>query len=407
MVTTRPPLCGVLLLAGWLLSHAPGAAAAPAAGDEPPPEAVVGVLPFQPGDEPNRVLVDVGKEGGEPFVMMLDTGASASVVTPGMARKLGVSVRRAKQTPYRRDTRLGRDLQFWIDTQSSDTGSKTGWEYGLLGGDFLGHYVVEIDFPGRKVRMLDPRHYRVPEQPSGPDEASIPFTLVGWRVHVPIEIGGKSIEVILDTGAPDNAILSGSAAKKLGIDVASLPHFGTGGTALGKMELSFYETESFRFAGFEFDAMPILVAPRGWYNLGGPNDSVIGYDLLQQFVMRIDYPRRRLWLKRAGDHRTRFFGADYAASKRIGAYLMPFQRALHVSGVVAGGAADRFGLRNGDAIVSPFGERPPVAEEVVERIEAGKELTVAREQDGVWIDFILPETTPETPPESTPETGAR
>lgn len=388
MQTHRLPLAGATLLAALLVAGLAGRAAA----DEPAPEAVVGVLPFESGDEPNRVLVDLAMEGSKPFVMMLDTGAAASVVTPLMARQLGVSVRRAKQTPYRRKTRLGRDVQFWIDTESSDTGSRTGWEYGILGGDFLGKYVVEIDFPARRVRMLDPKRYRVPEQVSGPDESSIPFELVGWRIHVPIEIGDKSVEVLLDTGAMDNAILSGKAATKVGVDVASLPHFGTGGTVMGKMELSFYEAESFRFAGFEFGAMPLLVAPRGWYNLGGPNDSVIGYDLLQQFVIRIDYPRRRLWLKRTGDRRTRFFGADYAAAKRIGAYLTPFQRSLYVFGVAAGGPAERFGLRNGDAIVSPFGDPPPVAADVVERIEGRKELTVAREQNGVWVDLILPES---------------
>ena len=40
------------------------------------------------------------------------------------------------------------------------------------------------------------------------------------------------------------------------------------------------------------------VAPQGFYNQGFPGDSLIGYDLLAQFLVRIDYPRRRLWLRR-------------------------------------------------------------------------------------------------------------
>jgi hypothetical protein len=129
------------------------ASVARAAGaPEPPPEAVIATLPFAASREPNRVMVDLAKEGARPFVMMLDTGASDSVITPGMARELGVRVRKIKETPYRRATRLGRDLQFWVDTQSSDTSSRTGFEYGLLGGEFLDDYVLEIDFPGRTIR---------------------------------------------------------------------------------------------------------------------------------------------------------------------------------------------------------------------------------------------------------------
>lgn len=61
---------------------------------------------------------------------MLDTGATFSVFTPLFVRSLGVTVRRTKSTPYRRATKLGRDLQFFVDTESSDTGSRTNWEYG-------------------------------------------------------------------------------------------------------------------------------------------------------------------------------------------------------------------------------------------------------------------------------------
>jgi predicted aspartyl protease len=383
MLAFRAPLARALVALGLLL---PGAATA----DEPPAEAVVGVLPFQDGEEPNRVLVDLAPDGSDPLVMMLDTGANANVLTPLMARRLGVVVRRAKETPYRRATRLGRDLQFWVDTESSDTGSRTGWEYGLLGGEFLGHYVVELDFPGRQVRFLDPKRYRVPDETGAPDEHVVPFKRVGTRILVPIELNGKTVEVLLDTGAPDNAVLSGKAAERVGIDVASLPHLGSAGTVMGPMQVSLYEASSFRFAGFDFEPLPILVAPRGWYNMA-PNDSVIGYDVLRQFVVRIDYPRQRLWLKRRGDRRATFMGADYASAKKVGAYLLPQGGSLYVFGVVEGGLAARFGLREGDAIVAPAGEPPPKAADVIARIEARQELTVARAHGDVWVDLILPE----------------
>jgi predicted aspartyl protease len=375
------------VVAGALTGPPAGAGPAP----EPTPEAVVAALPFQRWDEPNRVVVDLAREGDRPLVMMLDTGAPVSIVTPLMARKLGVTVRRTKQTPYRRATRLGRDLQFYVDTQSSDSGSRTGWEYGLVGGDFLDDYVVEIDFPGRTVRFLDPKKYRVPEQVDGEDERVLPFKLAGTRVVVPVELGGGQVEVTLDTGAPDNLILSGAAARKVGIDVDVLPKLGQAGTALGPMEVRLHEETGFRFAGLAFDPLPVLVAPRGWYNLGTGSDSVIGYDLLRHFTMRIDYPRRRLWLRRTGERRITFLGADYAAAKEIGAYLTPTGGAFHVWGVVPGGAAAAYGLREGDAIVPAAGDAAPTLDDVLARIRTRGELTVARREGDATIDRVLPE----------------
>jgi hypothetical protein len=378
----------LLALLGILALTPFGAVAAPA--PEPPAEAVLAELRFQPADEPNRVLVDLAPEGGERLVMMLDTGASTTVVTPLLARSLGVTVRRNKATPYRRSTRLGRDLQFYVDTRTSDTGSKTGWEYGLLGGEFMDDYVVEIDFPARKVRFLDPKKYEVPAAVDAPDERSLGFKLADTRILVPVEVDGKSASVLLDTGAPDNVILSGPTARRLGIDFDELPVFGKYGTVMGPMEVRLRETASFRLAGFDFEPLPLLIAPRGWYNMG-PSDSVVGYDVLRHFVIRIDYPRKRLWLKRSGDRRITFLGADYATAKQLGAYLTAGGGAFHVWGVVPGGPAARYGLREGDAIVAPAGDEPLTLDEILRRIQAREELTVARRNGDVWVDTPLPD----------------
>jgi hypothetical protein len=383
----QPHLALSLSLCVQLAASGALAAAAP----EPPPEAVLAELPFLEANEPNRVLVDLAPEGAKPFRLLLDTGASASVLTPLMAKELGVSVRRHKQSEYRRSTRLGRDLQFWIDTTSSDTGSRTGWEYGLLGGEFLDDYVVEIDFPKRMVRFLDPKKYRVPEQVAAEDERVLRVDVVGSRIAAPVEIGGKEVQVLFDTGVPDTLVLSGKAARQVGIDVGALPEFGTGGTTVGPMEQRFYEAASFRFAGFDYAPLPVIVAPKGFYNLAMGNDSALGYDVLRPFVIRIDYAAERIWLKRTGDPRVTFFGSDYAASKRIGAYLGLHRDALWVYQVAPDGVAAKYGLRAGDAIVPAAGEKPLSADEVVARIESRGELTVARRQGDVWVDLALPD----------------
>jgi predicted aspartyl protease len=242
-------------------------------------------------------------------------------MTPLAARALGVGVRRTKNAPYRRATRLGRDLQFRVDASVSDTGSRTGWEYGLLGANFLEHYVVELDFQERRVRFLDPKRYRVPERVTAPDEAVIPMRVTAKRPFTTIEVDGKMAQVAIDTGAPLPIYLSGKEARKVGLDPDSLPYYGEMGTTMGDTPGHIGEVDSLRFAGFELGRAPVVVMPRGWFNMGGSSDSVIGYDVLQQFKLRLDYPRGRLWLKRRGDTRVTFHGADYESIRETGVFL--------------------------------------------------------------------------------------
>jgi len=316
-----------LLCAGlWTLvataATAVDEATASTGAPEPGAEAVIAELPFEASEEPNRIFVDLAPEGHRPLVMLLDTAASFSVFTPRAARAAGVSIRRDKSSPYRRATRLGRDLQFYVDTSSSDTGSKTGWEYGFLGGNFLERYVVELDFRARRVRFLDPKRYRVPEAVGAPNEVVTPIRVIGRRISVEIEMNGRSLEVLLDTVATAPLFLSGKAAEQLGVDVSSLPDFGVWHTAWGTIPIKLHETDSFRFASFDFDRMPVVIAPRGSYNLGVSSDSVLGYDTLSHFTVRIDYPRRRMWLRRE-DSRVTFKGVHYAPTPMAGEGDMP------------------------------------------------------------------------------------
>lgn len=291
-----------VLLTAWIVAL-PVAAGA----DEPTPEAVLADLPFLEYPEPHRVVVDLAPEGSRPLRFIVDTGASHNVATPRAAKELGINVRRHKRDPYRRKTLLGRDVHVLVDTRSSDTASRTGWEYALLGGQFLAEYVVEFDFAQRRMRLLHRKRYEVPERTEAPDELVLPLSMRSNRPGVKLEIEGKPTLLLLDSGAPPPVVLSGKVAEAVGMDPTRGPAFESRGV-LGSTMAELRWIKSLAIGRFTFTGVPAVVHPKGFYNQAMQNDSLIGYELLSMFTVRLDYPRRRLWLKQRPDAELTFAG---------------------------------------------------------------------------------------------------
>lgn len=382
----------MLSISGAVLVVALSVASLASADSDVPPGAVVAELPFLAVEEPNRIFVDLAPEGSDPFRLMLGTGASFSRLTPLAARAAGVSVRATKDTPYRRATRLGRDVQFHVDTSSSDTGSKTGWEYGFLGVNFLENYVVELDFTRRTVRFLDPDRYAIPEKAESADEVVLPMKLSSRQPILEVRIDGHLVETVLETGSPTTAVLSGPTAKSIGIDVDALPAFGTLGTVMGSTPTRLYEAREVEIAGQHMARVPIIVSPHGYFNQASSSDSVIGYDLISRFLVRIDYPRKRIWLRRQSETVT-YLGVDYQMTRETGAFLAASGKNFMVDAVLPDTPAARLGLRSGDALLredTKDAHRLSL-EDVLAAIRAGKPVRVARLMNGVWIDIDLPD----------------
>lgn len=373
-------LARLVLVVSLVIAGSAGAASAV------PEDAVVAVVPFSQIDEPNRIYVNLSEEGAEPLHWLLDTGATGSVMTPVAARRLGVSVRSIKETPYRRKTRIGRDVQFWVDVRSSDTGSRTGWEYALLGGDFLREYVVELDFTERRVRFLDAERYTLREVAPASEQEVLTLR-DSPRPIAEISVNGKPLSVMFDSGALWPLIVSGKAAEKLGIDVESLAPFREAGTTSGPMSLRLLPAADISIGALRFANVPVLVAPKGWYGIiGEANDSAVGYDLLSRFLVRIDYRGRRMLLRRESEQIV-FHGVDYGLVRETGAFLAPYEGSVFVSYVVPDSPAARLGLRVGDVIQRDSNHR--TAEHVLRKIKEGGSVLVIRDEEGILADVLL------------------
>jgi hypothetical protein len=181
----------------------------------------------------------------------------------------------------------------------------------MLGGNFLREYVVEIDFVGRRVRFLDPDRFEVPEATEAPGEGVLPLTMRMSRPAVRFEANGEEVLALVETAFPLPIVLSGGVAASAAIPETAQRGFTSHGV-LGPTASEVRVIDDLKLGPFAFAGFPAVVNPRGWYNQATPGDSMVGYELLAQFSrVRIDYPRRRLWLERNPEAAPTFDGQPF------------------------------------------------------------------------------------------------
>ncbi len=187
---------------------------------------------------------------GAPTTMMLDTGAQFTVVTKATADRMGLDLQelgghftgiggtRTAYLFYAQSFQVGRLQGKHLPLSVSDFnfGSSGGPVDGLFGSDFLASYDVDLDFPERKAKL-----FRVITGCTAPraalEEPLFVAPLVASanardaRPFVIVEIGGKRLHALIDSGAQGTLIFR-NAAYRLGLrlgDLAEDPHFHAGG----------------------------------------------------------------------------------------------------------------------------------------------------------------------------------
>ena len=171
--------------------------------------------------------------------MIVDTGASATMLTTAAADRLAL---RLEALPRFIDGIGGRQQAFGFVARSFQIGRLHGrnfalaaadlgsarqarFEDGLFGADFLAAYDLDVDVPDGRVVL-----YRASGGCSNPSAALdgnlyvVPLLAshVGdSRPHVRVQIGGKTLTALVDTGAP-RSVLFRDPARRIGLDMAAL-----------------------------------------------------------------------------------------------------------------------------------------------------------------------------------------
>jgi len=241
--------------------------------------------------------------GSGPFTSLLDVAVAPSVVDLALARELGLQVDetapgeaaglgagRATFYPSElSDLQLGEDRVGSIEAVAADLaalGARLGRPlHAILGQSFFDGRVVQFDY-ARQQFELDPP--TVEEGFSVPIEGAEDLTPV-----VPVNVNGREVRVVLDTGSSLTLGIYLDAVDELGL--AAARDAATTRTVVGaRGEAEAYEgmVASLALGDVRLEHVPTVFLPRPAGDPTGVGN--LGNGFLQHTILTLDYPRRRL-----------------------------------------------------------------------------------------------------------------
>jgi hypothetical protein len=213
----------------------------------------------------------------------------------------------------------GHPVDLWFDSTNGDAvrAVRFGWfqmqtetyaDYHPAAGTRLPFVITDSDGENVTRLMVDqyeissrvgPAAYAAPEQP---DDARIPA--VGTTVPmnffpqlvVTAQINGHSFDFVFDTGG--HSILTPEAAKALGLKAVGSQQ--TGGTGAGTLLTQDTRVGELRIGDAVMRDQHFLVLPLGYSNVEQgakpPVAGLLGLEVIERFIVRIDYRAGRMTL---------------------------------------------------------------------------------------------------------------
>jgi len=258
-------------------------------------------------------IVPTRVNGGRTVPFVVDTGASINVIDENVAREVGLTAGDARtlsgggQISFEAKLMGPLTLEaggiMW-DAQHAAVGRlgypETKHFAGLLGAPILMRYAAQFDYEKRKLRLFDPAAYTPTV-----GAVLVPFELQDDLpiVHATVDAGTGPLEarLMVDTGAGLLVDLNRPFVDANGLlqaipdSVSTQRPAGLGGTA----PVIYGIGRRVTLGGIVFDRPRLgMSQARAGSSSRGERDGIIGNDLLRQFVVTVDYSRRRVVLER-------------------------------------------------------------------------------------------------------------
>lgn len=312
----------------------------------------------------NIILLRVSVNKSKPLRFIFDTGASASVISPEWAQKLGLKTEgkvRGTATGGSIEASLIKGVSLSVEGAEVSNqliaaisfGAIPCFEFdGIIGYDFINQFVVEIDYVNRLMNLYDPKSYTY----SGKGEV-IPLVLDERRTPltaVKIILEGNppvlaNLEV--DTGGDGTFVINSPLVEKQKL-VAAIPKTvdSSGVGAGGEQKLLIGRVHAVQLGRLTIEN-PTVALSRDTEGSGESeeNDGIIGGEIFRRFKMILDYSRKQMILEPNNSfnepYEVGMSGINFASDQTD-------CTALKIESVVENSAAAEAGLQPGDIITA-------------------------------------------------------
>jgi predicted aspartyl protease len=264
-------------------------------------------------DGPRRMRgygLPVSINGSKPFKLMIDTGASGILINSRAAEKSGVQRIAAMkfggvgdsglQEGYRalaESVRVG-GLEFQDCLVDVSDKKALADEDGLIGMDIFSHFLVTLDFSKQELRLDPLPKHQAMEAEGEPEDREIspdlqtfaPVFRFGHGLMIPTKVSdSKPVLFLIDTGAGRTLIspdFARQVTKVRGEDLIKMKGLSGNVKNVYTADRAMLEFGGYRQDNFDVIAFDLSRISKSF---GTEVSGVLGFPVLQMFVMKIDY----------------------------------------------------------------------------------------------------------------------